>query len=578
MARESLVDKRTMRVLGFLWIRQIVNGIKRAFSHPVRILGVLFFLANYMFIFLRPMWSARFDRKSRLSEIKLPVDFQPPPNIVIEAWVFGIFAIFSMFLMLSANGQPQAFRAPDVDVMFPTPVKPRTLLVFRLVRDYFASILLPVIIILIGFIPMTSTLGAFTTGVSKVDQGMLALRIAWLAYFLLSMMWISVGYALSLFINRSDVQSDRYRRIILFTFIGLILSTIVYVGARLYIAQNLKVLLELAYDPFVRTAFFPAVLISKIVMAPITGEFMFAVAGATLMIGVVVLSIRVALSQVSWMYDQAAVRGFAAASATAMAEAQKKGNFSAMYAEMAKAGKIKKRRISWIYKLNLRGASALIWRESILQTRGSLMVTVFLSVTAVGIMILPSLIRSPRGLQIQEALYLGTCFFSLMMVGGMQTQIGAQDMLTRVDFLKPLPFKVSTVIAYEVLSKCVIGTAALWIGSLVVGLYNSNLAMAAVTTFIAGPALHIMLVALTYFITVLFPDFQDITQRQFRGLITLLGMALGFLLPTSVVALALILKWPLPIAGVVAAVIALGEAFVLSVLTGRLYASYNPSE
>ena len=85
-----------------------------------------------------------------------------------------------------------------------------------------------------------------------------------------------------------------------------------------------------------------------------------------------------------------------------------------------------------------------------------------------------------------------------------------------------------------------------------------------------------------FLVTVLFPDIDDPTQRSFRGVMIMLALGI-FLLPVMITTFGVMfLLQGLAIGVVLGAAlggaIALGISFLVSLLSGNLYAQFNPSE
>src|SRR5262245_43778654 len=108
-----------MRPLIFLTTRSVVNGIKRAFSSPKRMISLIAFALYYFFVVMRPMATSYGPRHSRM-----PTEFafNLPPMEVLQAFIFAGFALLTILLALSTSVQRMSFRPADVDVLFATPI------------------------------------------------------------------------------------------------------------------------------------------------------------------------------------------------------------------------------------------------------------------------------------------------------------------------------------------------------------------------------------------------------------------------------------------------------------------------
>ncbi|RYG29528.1 hypothetical protein EON81_26520, partial [bacterium] len=90
------------RPLVFLFVRSFTNGIKRALSSPKRLIGVIFFLGYYWFLFMRPLSSMGSSgrRRAALETAGRGLKFPFPNPEVLNAIIFGGFGIVTLFLSL----------------------------------------------------------------------------------------------------------------------------------------------------------------------------------------------------------------------------------------------------------------------------------------------------------------------------------------------------------------------------------------------------------------------------------------------------------------------------------------------
>lgn len=567
MSKGALSD---VQPLAFLLVRSIVNGVKRAVTSPKRLIALAIFGLYYYNLFMRPFEGAR-----RMPDLSGAPRFTLPPASAIDAGVFGLVGVMSLLLMTSVLSYKGGFRAADVDVLFPTPVSPRVVLLFRIARDTLATLLLPLVVILIGYRSAAPTLAGLFRDYPK--QGGDIFRALTLAYLFVSLVWVCVGYAASLFVNRSDLQSDRNRKVIN-AGIGLFIVTIlVYVAVRMRMDFSVATLIDVAHAPLLRILLAPVTLATWAVMGAFHGNMVMAVGGFLGLVALVAVALGVALTQVGWMYDQAAVRGFD--TGPNMRDLQRKGDIMGIQAERARQGKLKHGRIARrIAGLKVRGPAALLWKEGILQARGSLS----------GLFLIGGFFLGFTGLIVWSAAHKGQgAGWAIMGGQGMMVyvlamasaQSGFIELLRRVDVQKPLPFTPAATVFWEVLAKAVAPT----ILGLLAALVGVAIAPAAwpfaVTGLILTPAFSVLLSAVVLLVIVLFPDVEDPTQRMFRGLMMLLALVIC-VPPGAAILLGIViaLKASPLVAAIPVAAIDLGIALGLSTLAGGFYANYNPSE
>lgn len=559
-----------VRPLVFLLTRSIVNGVKRAVTSPKRLIALLAFGLYYYQLLLRP-----FGSQPHPSFPAGTPQFRLPPLPAIDAVVFGLVGAMSLLLMSSILSYKGGFKAADVDVLFPTPVSPRVVLLFRIARDTIATLLLPLFVALIGYRSAAPTVAPFFRDYPR--QGGDILRALVLGYLMVSLVWVCIGYAASLFVNRSDLKSDRNRKLINVGMAALIFAVLGYALVSFRLNPNLETMVGVAHNPFVRFALAPVTLATWAVMGTFQGNPVLAIIGYLGLLAIAVVALQVALTQVGWMYDQAAARGFS--SGPNLRELQSKGDMLGMQAERARQGKLKEGRIARrIGALKVRGPAALLWKEAILQARGSLSGLVFLGTIFIVMMafVMWSTASKPAS---SGWILLGAQGMMVYTMAMASAQSGFIELLRRVDLQKPLPFTPAVTVFWEVLSKAIAPT--------ILGLLSALVGIAfapwAWTTALAGilmtPALAIVLSAVVLLVIVLFPDMEDPTQRMFRGLMLLLGVALA-VIPAGVVLVGGIVFLhfsPLVVALPVVA-INVGIGFVVSSVAGNLYAGFNPSE
>ena len=247
-------------------------------------------------------------------------------------------------------------------------------------------------------------------------------------------------------------------------------------------------------------------------------------------------------------------------------------------AERARQGKTRKLRTTFLHKLNLPGPGALIWREMILVSRSTIYQLVLFVIfgTALNLMItrFESLASGPAQyypfLVVQGVM----CFTVSLSLG----QMGFVEVLRRVDFQKALPFEPWTSVLFEVAAKSVVASLTVSVGTVVAVLSQPTLASYALAGSIFCAGLSFAICSCGFLITILFPDVDDMTQRQFRAFLFLIGIAVTCFFPVLAFGGLLAINANALIGGLFGCVVALIIGFVMTVVSGRLYATFNPSE
>jgi len=558
-----------LKPLIFLLVRSFVNGIKRAVSSPRRLIGLIFFLGYYALIF-RPAWSGRSSRSpDGLGQLEFPA------VAMIDAIIFGLFVAVTLLSVFSVFGYRGGFKAADVDVLFPTPVSPKVVLGFRLVRDYLFTLVIPLIFWIV--VPRAGTLWtSMFREVPNPNSAGLVGRAGMVSYLLLASAWVSVGYAVSLYFNRPDEATERKRRWVGWGMFGFFVGVLAWIGFRIYQFTSAGELIDLAGHPFLRVVFFLATGATLLTTAPLHGSWTEAVGGGAILIGTIVLGVVLAMRQADWMYEEAAMRADGQNQAR---ELQKKGDAYGLLAEMARQGKVRVRKRSWIHQVRWRGPAALLWKEYLLQLRTTKSVVVVFLFMAVGLSVLVALMPTRSRPMFSTAVPFFVVQGTLVFVSiASIAQSGFLELLRRVDLQKPLPFRPSTIVFFEVAAKSALPSLTAWAGCVAFLIAAPTQWQTAVAAAVILPAATVMLSAVYALTFVLFPDVDDPTQRGFRGLIQMLGLAICSTPPIALFVGLAALGIPHPLAALPVAGMNLLIAGAASVIAGHFYASFNPSE
>ncbi len=562
-----------MKPLWYLTYKTFLNGTKRALSSPRRLIGLLFFVGYYFMFFVRPAMMPPRGRFRMPDQVAGKLDF--PPFEVIDAFSFAILAGLSMFMMLGVAAQQAAFKPADVDILFPTPVKPKIVLLYRIARDYLFTLLLPLFLALVGLRPVMMGWEAVFRNMPHPEYSTLTMRSLMVSWSLMAMSWVTISYAISLLINRSDRASTRNKRILGWSIAVLVLGTLAFVVWRSQTIDGLGGVLELSRAPLLRSVFFTATLANQMVLGPLEGNLGMAALGATGLLALILGSLYVAITQAGWMYDQAAVKGFDTANVRL---AQRRGDTMGAIAEMARLGKVKAGRRTFVHRLRMAGPWALMWKEFFLQTRGMLGMLLLLGLMGVGMSLLPALIPQRRGDMSTPAFFFTMQATALFMMTIAISQTGFIEVLRRVDLQKPLPFSAPRIVLFEVASKALLGIVVSVLAALVAWILNPALGPFVLAALIYSPALSLLLSSTVFLTTIMFPDVDDPTQRQFRSLVMMLAIIILGLPPTGAFLGLWFLGLPAWVAALVGSVVCLGVSVLSCFISGKLYEAFNPSE
>ncbi len=558
-----------LKPLLYLTYRSLFNSVKRGLTTPRRLIATVFLLGYYFLVFMRPAMNG----PSRLPSSAVG-QLALPPLDVIQALVFGVMVFLSIFMLLGVTSANLNYRPADVDVLFPTPVSPRVVMFFRLFRDYLFVVFLPLILTIIGIKP--AQMGWEAIFRNMPQYGGLTLRFMFVSWLLIALGWISLTYAISLYVNRSDQDSTRNRRILGWSVSAALIAMIAYIAFNLRDIHTGAQLIAFTRDPLLRVFFFSATFATEFTLAPFSQTM-----GQNLAIGlggliiVPIIGIGMMLRQIDWLYDQAAVRALTVQSANDMRRA---GDLTGMAAQAARDRKGRFLKLKFFQNSKWTGAYALLWKELLLIPRTMLPMLVGLTVMGVAMSVMPVLFPDD---DVDMAPGLALMAFQALVVMTVSlaiSQTGFIEVLRRVDLQKPLPFSGTKIVWFEVASKSLVACLPAAIGAMGVLALRPLLWPFVVGSLIASPFFSLLMSSAVFLVTMIFPDLEDVSQRQFRGLMILLAIVITAAPPAIVLVGLIALRVPPYLAALAGATVCAAISFLLTSISGRLYAGFNPSE
>jgi len=497
----------------------------------------------------------------------------------LDAVVFGLFSGLSLMLMLSILTARGGFRQSDVDVLFPTPISPRVVMFFRMVRDYLLTLLTPLVLGLFGGRGSILLVSAFVKDV-RSDPVFVSKMIG-LAWVLVACAWVCLNYGIGFFVNRSDLQADRNKKIVNAIVFTIIVGPALYLVLQLHDSYSRPHLIEVSQSPVVRGALFTATGATWMVIGAIDGDYARIAMGCAILLGTAALGVRLAISQVPYMYDQAAAKGFGVAEQRVM---RRNNDFYGLMATRAQSGKLKVGRFSrWIGRLRVSGAAALMWKEVLLQSRGARYLYFVLGPVQLLMVVGPVYARGSE-LSPSQILNSGDLLMIMQGAGVLMLTLnsatsGFIELLKRVDFQKPLPFRPAGTVFWEVASKCIPNYLFAAISVVTILIVNPALWAYAIASAFFVFSGSLLVSAIVFLTTIAFPDAGDASQRSFRGILVILGTVI---LASPGVGIYFLIAnvWEISplIAVLPASVLTLVLTIAVCGFSGSLYDSYNPSE
>jgi hypothetical protein len=568
-----------LKPLWYLWSRQILNGIKRAFKSPRRLIGVLLGLSYFVGVFLRP-WD-----KSPDGLAKLTVNIKTISSDNVGTAVFLVFLLLSTVLSLGVFNFRNTFKQSDVDVLFPTPVSSKLVMLFRLFRDYSATVLLPFVVAVFGYQP---TKGFFENWQKGDAAGMMsAVRGAFIAWVLLAFAWVSISYAASFYVAKKEQRGDTIAKRMSWGTAIFSMLTIAIFPLTIYLATQSRqpewpAVINLVQSIPMKIVLFLPHAATNIAMGGYSGSVAQSLLGFAVLGAIIYGTLSFASKNSDWMYDQAATKGV---QGLKIREMMSKGDSSGILAERARMGKVKRGKLATrVSQMTLRNGWAMIYKELLIQSRTGIAQTIFfmlmVSVFAVMFSLLPTGRSSPRlnDYAFAQYFYLGLVGFMGANMSAATAYNGFAETLRRVEIIKPMPLNARQIAFYETISKSCFATIVIVVPFLVglcckPGWWQYHLA-----GIVAGPALAMALVAMIFLNVVIFPDLEDPTQRSFRGLTQLIGMVIVFTPTMLLFGGAIYLKTSPLIPAIFTVGVNIGLTVIAATLAGRFYADFNPSE
>ena len=561
----------SMSPLVFLFTRSFANGVRRALTSPRRTISLIFFGLYYYWLIMRPFMPQ--PHAPGLQGIHS--HFSMPSRYVLDGIVFALMAFVSLFMLAGILTYRGGFRPADVDVLFPTPINPKLVLLFRMARDYLLTLVVPLLFGILGY--RGARIGFQSLIANYPAHGADMMRMTWLAWMFMALAWVSIGYATSMFVGRSDLQSDKNRKVIIFGILGLNVVTALYIAYALHQNLSWATALRVSHSWLLRLLILPATAAASVATGGIEGDWTTFALGTAGLVGLIVLAFAAAFSQVSWMYDQAAARGFDAIN---MRKLRRGGMSYALMAEMARRGRVHPRWLDQnLSRLNFRGPVALVWKEQVLQTRGMLGLGVLLGIITIGVVglcafLARSIPSDTSGIFLVSVMCGLSYFYSVCV-----SFSGFQEMLRRVDLLKPLPFSSAKILFWELAGKLPFPAATLILAGLVAAIINPSSAQTAAAGSLMSVAMLLEISGAILFTVTLFPDYEDPTQRG----LSMIFMLVSILICSSpglglYFALTLLAQLPPFVSALPSAILLLAITAGLATVAGSIYAGFNPTE
>jgi len=128
------------------------------------------------------------------------------------------------------------------------------------------------------------------------------------------------------------------------------------------------------------------------------------------------------------------------------------------------------------------------------------------------------------------------------------------------------------------MAKALLAIIISWVCSILMVVAKPALWQFALATMIAMPFLSVLLCGVTCLMTILFPDYDDPTQRGFRGLMNLVGIVASCSPGVVIFILLTAIHLSPIISALIVSLVNMGVIALVSMIAGNQYAQFNPSE
>lgn len=542
----------------YLAAHQMVNTLRKTATSARRLVSYLVIAGYFVFVMVQ-MMTVFGDTAAG------PTGLVTVPQAVGLAFI-AFSALWLINIMTITSGLNPIAMA-EVEVLFPSPIDPRRVLRYKIIRGMVSNLLLPILFRAMYAVEMLrhpSSLHLAGTSLSVVIDLALAVYVLMVAA---AQVW---SHAFSLRFKRDVPGAPKLLIWItygLYTIFGVALILV----AILVRLDGVSVLYKLGSIPYLEVVFFPAVVAQRLVLAPITGWGM-GLAALLFFIGFFALGWRLAMEQVGWLYDIDSQRG---AKWGAIIDAMRKGNTAGLIQSMAQSGKIKARGQGLADRIRVQGLMSFVWREIILFMRQRQPMGAFLLILAACYTAFPFIFFKGHGghalgavIAILGAQVAGVVYASLMNV-----QTGVAYFLQLTDLLKPLGFSARQIVFIEMVSKGWIGATIVPLVSLVMIFVRPACLPYAAPLLLFAPPISFLMAGSHLFSYLVMPDRTDMAQRTLRGFVSLPVMLVSFGIPAGFMALGWFALGP-TVGGILGGVAGYGTAFLLAAWAAKLYENF----
>lgn len=503
-----------MKPILYLEIRQLVNAVKLTFRSPKRLIPVIVFGLWFFFVFLSNSFSRGGVR-------------HVPMGLIPEMWVerlwssvFALGVLITIWLLQRAFSESLiVFGMPEVDLVFPTPIGRRVVISLKLLKMYvrLGLYLAFIIYFISGPMQLLSTRG--TGGPS--------MAVGWLGALLYGISLLNVCTIINLIVSRREEGKWWLAYVIRGVAYGLILVAVAAAAAAYLRTGDIAGSLALAVSqPVFIALMLPVRWAADLLVSPFIGwQSVFGVELAGLCL-LAAASYALVLLRNENPYEPSL--SISARSSAARA-AFRSGDWTKARAEFWKS-KQKASRPKFAIPPFGRGAVAIVWKNLNVVARSSGAQTRFaIALIVVAIIMSRAVLGqkvTPR--EVELVVVFGLLYVMWLFSAFMMQQFRAD--LKQVNILKPMPIQGWKLILAEISHGVILVSLGSWLVialvAIVYGMTQRSLLPLAAISF---PFVALSVVSSQAAVTVLYPSWEDASQRFLGSLLGMLaaGLAIG---------------------------------------------------
>lgn len=502
-----------MTTLLYLDIRQAINLVKLTFRSPKRLIPIVAVLA-WMALVLLPQQLA--GNRPVPPQMNLAGYIMPQNLWAMLFFLLSAFAILSIYKSFTES--TLVFTMPEIDMIFPTPISRRYVMSLKLLKTYLKSALI-IFFITVMVYPSLKIFGFIQSGVQPMS------------IFASMMLYVILITNISITINliSSCQKSGRIQPVDIARGAIYLLAALVLVGVGIRYSSTHDLTQSLSgtiSHPIFTTILTPIKWVADLLVAPLQLWFTKYLTEFILLVLLTIASYLLVLSRDENPYEPSLAISTRFA---AMRTAWKSGNWTEARQAMMKE-KMKNRRVSYGLPPFGGGAVAILWKNLNITFRTSLKGWLM-----GGILIAVSLMAAKNSGIIGKNDITPFALFGiayLLFLGSAIMSHSIRSDMKQVNILKPMPVSAWKIIAVEPIHGALI--ISIMCGALI-GLLYTIIGIKAgsplYTAFFCLPFAAYSCLSAQVTAVVLYPNWEDITQRYLSQMASAIASIFGTLLP-----------------------------------------------